>query len=56
MQVWLDCIGENPADNEAIGDIKYFPASSGFSSQYFPYLNQVFLPYRTYTRGYSLHT
>jgi len=39
-QVWLDCIGENPADNEAIGDIKYFPASSGFSSQYFPYLNQ----------------
>ena len=39
-QVWLDCIGENPADNEAIGDIQYYPATSGFSSEYFPYLNQ----------------
>jgi hypothetical protein len=40
-QVWLDCAGENPADNEAIGDIKYFPSTSGFSSQYFPFVNQV---------------
>jgi hypothetical protein len=33
-------VGENPADNEGIGDLEYFPATSGFSKEYFPYLNQ----------------
>ena len=40
-QVWVECYGENPADREALkGKIKYFPASQGFPTYYFPYLNQ----------------
>jgi len=39
-QVWVHCHGENPADVEAMGDIKYFPESASFHGKYFPYLNQ----------------
>jgi sodium/potassium-transporting ATPase subunit beta len=41
-QVWLDCKGENPADVEAIGPMRYFPQSRGFPAFYFPYYNQEF--------------
>ncbi len=39
-QVWLDCHGENPADVEALGPIKYYPESRGFPAYYFPYENK----------------
>jgi len=39
-KVWIDCHGENPADREAIGTMKYYPPTMGFDSKYFPYLNQ----------------
>jgi len=39
-QVWVDCHGENPADKEELGDIRYYPATSGFEAKYFPYFNQ----------------
>jgi len=39
-QVWVDCHGENPADRESMGDIKYYPESAAFHGKYFPYLNQ----------------
>ncbi len=39
-QVWLDCQGENPADVEAMGTLRYFPEERGFPSVYFPYMNQ----------------
>jgi len=39
-QVWIDCHGEQPADIEAMGPIKYYPADAGFDSSYFPYKNQ----------------
>lgn len=39
-QVWLDCTGENPADRENIGQLKYIPTDRGFPADYFPYTNQ----------------
>ena len=39
-QVWVDCQPENAADREGFGEIRYFPASAGFPSQYYPYMNQ----------------
>nr|XP_023014837.1 sodium/potassium-transporting ATPase subunit beta-2-like [Leptinotarsa decemlineata] len=37
--VWVTCEGENPADKENIGPIRYIP-HKGFMSQYFPFKNQ----------------
>lgn len=39
-QIWVSCKGENPADNEGVESFEYFPAHAGFSSSFFPYLNQ----------------
>lgn len=39
-QVWVDCRGENPADEEGIGEINYYPESRGFPAYYFPFENQ----------------
>jgi hypothetical protein len=36
----VDCRGENPADEEGMGPIEYFPKSRGFPSYYFPFENQ----------------
>lgn len=36
--VWVDCEGENPADTENIGAIKYYP-HRGFPGYYFPFKN-----------------
>lgn len=36
--VWVDCLGENPADTENIGAIKYYP-HRGFPGYYFPFKN-----------------
>lgn len=38
-QIWITCNGVNPADNEAIGPISYYP-SFGIPSYYFPFTNQ----------------
>ena len=37
--IWLSCEGENPADVENIGEIKYHPYP-GIPHYYFPYENQ----------------
>ncbi|KAJ8920639.1 hypothetical protein NQ315_004778 [Exocentrus adspersus] len=37
--VWVTCEGENPADKENIGTLRYIPYR-GFMSQYFPFQNQ----------------
>ena len=37
-QTWVSCEGENPADKEALGKVRYFPKTQGFSSEYFPYM------------------
>ncbi len=39
-QVWVNCRGENPADTESMGELKYYPASRGLPSMYFPYMRQ----------------
>lgn len=39
-QVWVDCQPENTADAEGLGEIRYFPTSAGYPSQYYPYMNQ----------------
>lgn len=39
-QVWVDCHGEYPSDEEVLGDVAYFPATRGFPARYFPYMNQ----------------
>ena len=39
-QVWVECHGENPADIEGLGEIKYFPESQGFPAKHFPFKNQ----------------
>ena len=39
-KIWVSCMGEYPADKEAVESFEYFPADAGFSSAYFPYLNQ----------------
>lgn len=37
--IWIDCNGRNPADQEAIADgIEYFPRSQAIPMSYFPYL------------------
>ncbi|RZC38210.1 sodium/potassium-transporting ATPase subunit beta-2 [Asbolus verrucosus] len=36
--VWVDCVGENPADVENIGAITYHPLR-GFHQKYFPFTN-----------------
>lgn len=36
--VWVSCEGENPADNENIKSIDYYPRM-GFPGFYFPYKN-----------------
>lgn len=36
--IWVSCEGENPADLENIGPVKYFPRR-GFPGYYFPYQN-----------------
>lgn len=38
-QVWVTCDGENAADKENIGPVRYIPRR-GFTSSYFPYLNE----------------
>ncbi|KAG5880190.1 hypothetical protein JTB14_036283 [Gonioctena quinquepunctata] len=37
--VWVTCDGENPADKENIGPLRYIP-QRGFMSQFFPFRNQ----------------
>jgi sodium/potassium-transporting ATPase subunit beta len=39
-QVWVDCRGEYPADEEGMGNLVYYPPSRGFPSYYFPFENQ----------------
>lgn len=39
-QVWVECKGESPADEENIGPMTYFPTDRGFPKKYFPYVNQ----------------
>jgi sodium/potassium-transporting ATPase subunit beta len=36
--VWLSCQGENPADRENVGSIRYEP-QPGFATYYFPFIN-----------------
>lgn len=36
--VWVSCEGENPADIENIGSVKYYP-KNGFPYYFFPYEN-----------------
>lgn len=38
-RVWVDCHGENPADNENMGPLIYHP-DQGLSKNYYPYMNQ----------------
>jgi len=56
-RIWLDCYGINPADKEHLGAVTYYP-DQGFSSNYYPYLNQkgylspaVFIQLTNPTRG-----
>jgi sodium/potassium-transporting ATPase subunit beta len=37
--VWVDCHGENPFDEEMLGEVKYYPESRGFSSVFYPFEN-----------------
>ena len=37
-QIWVSCRGENGADQEVLGDLKYYP-TRGFPAYFFPYLN-----------------
>jgi len=36
-KIWVDCSGRYPADQEALSDLEYFPASQSFDTKYFPY-------------------
>lgn len=37
-KLYLDCVGENPADREALkGNVQYFPSDQSISYKYFPY-------------------
>lgn len=36
--VWISCEGENPADQENIGPVEYYPRQ-GFPGYYYPYEN-----------------
>lgn len=37
--VWVSCKGEDPHDNESIGELNYYPKSHGFPGYYYPYQN-----------------
>lgn len=37
--IWVSCEGENPADMENIGPLRYIP-QRGFLAQYYPFQNQ----------------
>ncbi|XP_078041449.1 sodium/potassium-transporting ATPase subunit beta-2 [Augochlora pura] len=37
--VWISCKGENPHDEESIGELNYYPRSQGFPGYYYPYTN-----------------
>ncbi|XP_068244710.1 LOW QUALITY PROTEIN: sodium/potassium-transporting ATPase subunit beta-2-like [Palaemon carinicauda] len=37
-RIWVSCVGENPSDEEYLGDLKYSPWQ-GFPSYYFPFKN-----------------
>ena len=37
--IWFSCEGENPADRENIGPIKYYP-DPGVPTYFYPYKNQ----------------
>lgn len=37
--IWVSCEGENPADVENVGPIKYIPSSRGFPGYFYPYEN-----------------
>jgi len=36
-QIWIDCHGRYPADEEALEGLQYFPDTRGFPLKYFPY-------------------
>ncbi|XP_011309903.1 sodium/potassium-transporting ATPase subunit beta-2 [Fopius arisanus] len=38
--IWVSCEGENPADQENIGPIRFYP-KQGFPGYYYPYYNNV---------------
>lgn len=38
--VWVSCEGENPADVENVGPIKYIPSHRGFPGYFYPYQNE----------------
>ncbi|KAL2719454.1 sodium/potassium-transporting ATPase subunit beta-2-like [Vespula squamosa] len=37
--VWVSCKGEDPYDNETIGELAYYPQNHGFPGFYYPYEN-----------------
>jgi sodium/potassium-transporting ATPase subunit beta len=37
--VWVSCEGVNPADEEHMGEIQFFP-DPGFKASFFPYTGQ----------------
>lgn len=37
--IWVSCEGENPADAENVGPIKYIPSHRGFPGYFYPYEN-----------------
>lgn len=37
--IWVSCEGENPADQEYLGPMRYFPKVQGFPGYYYPYEN-----------------
>ncbi|KAK0159749.1 hypothetical protein PV327_010829 [Microctonus hyperodae] len=37
--IWLSCKGRKAHDDEAIGEIEYYPSTQGFPSFYYPYEN-----------------
>ncbi|KAI4483547.1 hypothetical protein M0804_007807 [Polistes exclamans] len=37
--VWVSCKGEDPYDNETIGELEYYPQNHGFPGFYYPYEN-----------------
>jgi len=40
-QIWVDCQGRYPADQEVVeAAMSYYPSSQGFPSQFFPYLGR----------------
>jgi len=38
-RIWIDCHGENPADRDNLGPIKYYP-TQGFPHYFYPFKNQ----------------